>query len=541
MRLKARKRTLRLAASFIVVGAICAGAVKGFAQSAPAGAQRIALVIGESAYKTGPLSSAANDAGLIADTLTREGFDVTGAADLDQDGLRKALREFVEKATAAGPDAIAFVYISGRGLQYAGDNYIAPVEASVPRATNAPLEAVRLTDYLQPLSQLPLKAQVVVLDAARINSFAQTGDPLASGLALVEPNDGGLYAFNAAPGSVAPDETAQYGVYAQALAEALRQPGLPLDQAFNQTRLRVSELTKGAVIPWSESKLAPAPVLLPAAPGAPPPAVEATVKRLRARPIREYPVDEAFAAALERDSIQGYEDFVAVYPNTPYSPRARAVLAVRREAISWRRAWDVNTPNAYWTYLQLYPHGPHAFDARRRLAVLSAPPAPPANFDIVEFDVPPPPPAETVYFRRPYVVFDDPEWGPPPPPPDVFLPPPVAIVDAAPPPPPALGLLPLPVVVAPIVGAALVHRMGAFRAPTVVQNNVTIANTYYNNATRQVQAAPLAPSPGAPPPTPGRPGAPAYSPATAQPQGQPAPGAQAPAAPVSGPPQPQPA
>ena len=296
-------------------------------------------------YKTGPLSSAANDAGLIADTLQRAGFDVAGAADLDQDGLRKALREFVDKAAAAGPDAIAFVYISGRGVQYAGENYIAPIEAAIPRAANVPLEAVRLSDYLQPLAQLPLKARIVVLDAARINTFAQTGEPLAGGLALVEPAPGGLYAFNAAPGSVAPNETGAYGVYAQALAEALRQPGLPIDEAFAQTRLRVSEVTKGAVIPWDESKLAAgAPALFARAPDAPPPVAEATMTRLQARPIREYPVEDAFAATLERDTIQGYIDFLAVYPDSPYAPRVRAMLALRREAITWRRAYLANSP-----------------------------------------------------------------------------------------------------------------------------------------------------------------------------------------------------
>ena len=429
MRLRPKSLTFRFAAGFLFVGAILVRAPQGSAQPAPGVSPRIALVIGESNYKTGPLSSAANDAGLVADTLQRAGFDVAGAADLDQDGLRKALREFVDKAAAAGPGAIAFVYISGRGVQYAGENYIAPIEASIPRAANVPLEAVRLSDYLQPLAQLPLKAGIVVLDAARINTFAQSGEPLAGGLALVEPAPGGLYAFNAAPGSVAPNETGAYGVYAQALAEALRQPGLPLDEAFAQARLRVSEVTKGAVIPWDESKLAAgAPALFARAPDAPPPVAEATISRLQNRPIREYPVEDAFAATLERDTIQGYIDFLAVYPDSPYAPRVRAMLALRREAITWRRAYLANSPNAYWSYLRVYPHGPHAWDAQRRLATLSAPLAPPAQFDVVEFDVPPPPPDELVYFRRPYVEFDDPEWGPPPPR-FGYLPPPLMIVD----------------------------------------------------------------------------------------------------------------
>jgi hypothetical protein len=63
--------------------------------------KRIALVIGNAAYRTGALPTAANDAGLIAQTLQAAGFDVVGARDLDQDSLRRAFREFLEKASSS--------------------------------------------------------------------------------------------------------------------------------------------------------------------------------------------------------------------------------------------------------------------------------------------------------------------------------------------------------------------------------------------------------------------------------------------------------
>ncbi len=91
------------------------------------------------------------------------------------------------------------------------------------------------------------------------------------------------------------------------------------------------------------------------------------------------------------------------------------MLAVRREAVTWRRAWLANTPSAYWTYLQRYPRGPHAYDARLRLGSINAALTAPPRFEAYEFDVPPPVEEEEVYFRRPYVVFDDPDWGAPPP------------------------------------------------------------------------------------------------------------------------------
>jgi uncharacterized caspase-like protein len=485
-----RKLKSRLAAGALALSALVAGLAELAAQPVPGASPRIALVIGEAAYKTGPLSSAANDAGLVADTLHLAGFDVTGAADLDQDGLRRSLREFVEKAAAAGPDAVVFIYLSGRAVQYAGENYLAPIEATIPRASNVPLEAVRLSDYLQPLAKMPLRARIVVLDASRINAFAQSGEPLAGGVALVEPDTGSLYATNAAPDSVAPNETGPYGVYAQALTEMLREGGLPVDAAFARTRLRVSEQTKGALVPWDESKLAPAPVLFARAPGAPPPAVAIeTQANMRARPIRDYPVDQAYAAALEQDTLAGYVDFVNAYPNCAYASRVRAMLAVRREAVTWRRAWLANTPAAYWTYLQRYPRGPHAGDARLRLASINAALMAPPRFEAYEFDVPPPVEEEEVYFRRPYVVFNDPDWGAPPPM-GYLLPSPPIMVESAPPPPPYAGLLPLPLLAAPLLFALPAVRQGLFHAPAVVQTQQPRANSYYNSRNNRAQAQP---------------------------------------------------
>ena len=88
---------------------------------------RIALVIGNATYRDTALATAANDAGLVAETLQAAGFDVVGARDLDGQSLRTAFRDFLQKAAAAGPDMQAFVYLSGRAVQYAGDNYFVPV------------------------------------------------------------------------------------------------------------------------------------------------------------------------------------------------------------------------------------------------------------------------------------------------------------------------------------------------------------------------------------------------------------------------------
>src|SRR5215813_9626020 len=381
------------------------------AAQGPPSEKRIALVIGNGSYQAGALTTPANDAGLIAQTLQAAGFDVVGARDLDQDSLRRAFRDFVEKAQGAGPNTVAYVYLSGYGLQLEGENYFAPIDARIARDTDVPLEAIRISDYTRPLAGLNLKATVVVLDVARANPFARSGAPLAGGLALVEPDPGIVIAFNAAPGTVAPEGQGPYGAYAQALAEMMREGGLPIGDVFDRVRLRVNEVTHGAQVPWQASRLQAPLVFFDRASDAPPPAVSPDqTAAIRARPIRDFDARDAYAAALERDTLQGYLDFVGVYPNDPMAPRVRAIIAARREAITWHRTRLMDTPDAYWSYLRRYPRGPHAADARRRLAILAAALEPPPSFPMIEYEVPPPVPDEIVYVDRPVLAFGDPEF-----------------------------------------------------------------------------------------------------------------------------------
>jgi uncharacterized caspase-like protein len=475
--------------------------------------KRIALVVGNAAYAAGgPLNTPANDAGLIAQTLQAAGFDVVGARDLDQDSLRHAFRDFVDKATSAGPDTVAFIYVGGYGLQLEGENYFVPIDAKIARDTDIPSEALRISDYSRPLAALKLKASVIVLDAARANSFSKGGTPLAGGLALVDPDPGVLIAFNAAPGTVAPEGQGPYGPYAQALAEMLREGGLALPDAFDRARLRVNELTAGAEVPWDASKLATSVALFERTADAPPPAVSPEqTAAIRARPIGELAAADAYASCLERDTLEGYNEFLVAYPNDPMALRVRAIVAARREAITWRRSRVIDTAPAYWSYLRRYPEGPHVGDAHRRLAYLAMAFEPPSQFTAVDYDVPPPPPDEVVYIRRPVLFFSDPIFGfaPPPPAPVFFLaPPPPEFVVLAPPP-PVVGLFVLPV---PIFRPVPVWvRPPLFVAPppannvifnnihnTVVINNVTNTVTVTNQAGRTTTLAPPALPPGAP-------------------------------------------
>ena len=450
----------RLKAVFTAIFVLASGLFAPAAEAQQAANPRIALVIGNATYRDAALATPANDAGLVAQTLQAAGFDVVGARDLDGQSLRTAFRDFLQKAETAGPDMQAFVYLSGRAVQYNGDNYFVPVDAQINRDADVPIEAIRISDFTHALAATPGRARIIVVDGARANPYAAQGSPLAPGLALVDPEAGELIAFNAAPGTLAGEEEGPYGVYAKTLAGAIRQGGVDIVQAFDQTRVSVNAETQGALLPWSASKLDGPFYVFERAADAPPPAL--SFAQTERRPISSFSAEDAYAAAVERDTMKGYREFLAAYPRSDQARRVRAILAVRREAAYWRRTVGADTPRAYWTYLHTYPKGPHIPDARRRLAMLSAEFQPPPDFRPETFaDLPPPPPDELVYDEQPIYAFDD--FGPPPPPPPVQY----GYVedddwrDLPPPPPPAeIGVLPVLGVAIPIAIGAVAFQHG---------------------------------------------------------------------------------
>ena len=111
----------------VLIGLTILSVAVGAAADAAA-AERVALVIGNSAYQNAEeLPNPRNDAAAVAEALTRTGFEVDLKTDLDQLGLQHALRDFGLKAEAAD---VALVYYAGHGVQVAGENYLLPVDAS---------------------------------------------------------------------------------------------------------------------------------------------------------------------------------------------------------------------------------------------------------------------------------------------------------------------------------------------------------------------------------------------------------------------------
>src|SRR5258708_18424469 len=166
----------------------------------------------------------------------------------------------------------------------------------------------------------------------------------------------------------------------------IRTRGLSLPEVFNRVRLRVNETSKGAQVPWDAQKIDAQFMFFDRAPDAPAQPPQDQAAAVRNRPIRDIGVQDAYAAALERDTMQGYDDFLGAYSGDPLAKRVRAIVAARREAITWLRSYRADTPQAYWSYLLRYPRAPHALYARSLLAIHTSALEPPTSSHVIDCD-----------------------------------------------------------------------------------------------------------------------------------------------------------
>lgn len=265
-----------------VAGVLCAlllTAILGAAQAQPLpdGGPRVALVIGNSAYRSiERLANPANDALAIATRLEALGFELVGDGpqmDLDKAGFERALEGFRKKSRRAD---VALFFYAGHGVQIAGVNWLVPVSAAPRFETDVARQMINANDVLALMKEARARLNVVILDACRDNPFpvAPAGSPTPTpiqsprpagkasakakpatrgaggGLGRMDAPDNTLIAYATQPGNVALDGSGGNSPYSKALAEAIGLPGLEIRQVFNEVGVRVRRATGGQQQPW---------------------------------------------------------------------------------------------------------------------------------------------------------------------------------------------------------------------------------------------------------------------------------------------------
>jgi formylglycine-generating enzyme required for sulfatase activity len=216
---------------------------------------RIALVIGNSDYSSGPLPNPANDAKLIGDALTSLGFDVIARRNADQMTMKRAIQEFGSRLETAGPGAVGLFYYAGHGVQLNGRNYLIPTTARIEREGDVEIEAVSADWVIEQMRYARNRLNIVILDACRNNPFTRSMRSVDHGLATMDAPAGILIAYSTAPGAVAADGTGRNSPYTEALTHAMREMREPVEQVFKHVRVGVMSATAGKQVPWESSSL----------------------------------------------------------------------------------------------------------------------------------------------------------------------------------------------------------------------------------------------------------------------------------------------
>jgi uncharacterized caspase-like protein len=283
--------------------------------------RRVALVIGNSAYKSAPkLGNPVNDATLVGGMFKKAGFDsVDVRLDLSASEMRRMLREFAGRTRDAD---MAVIYYAGHGIELEGTNYLIPVDATLETDGDVLDETIpveRALFAVEPAKQLRL----IILDACRDNPFSKTmkrtlaSRAIGRGLAKVEPTSPNtMIAFAAKAGSTASDGDSRNSPFAVALVEHLPKPGLDLRKAFGFVRDDVLKSTGYKQEPYVYGSLGgddvPLVATKPAATGP------------QANP--QDSIRRDYELALQLATRDGWEAFLAQYPEGFYTNLAKGQL-----------------------------------------------------------------------------------------------------------------------------------------------------------------------------------------------------------------------
>ncbi|MBI5789892.1 MAG: caspase family protein [Rhodocyclales bacterium] len=215
---------------------------------------RLALIIGNSAYRDSPLVNPANDAKAVGGLFAQAGFTVDSHLNATRADMMAAIERF--GAAAKRPDTkLVVFYYAGHGAQLDWRNYLLPVDAVVQKQDDMKQRCVDLGLLLGQLTAAKDKTFVIILDACRNNPFGSAYRPEQKGLSQFDAPVGSLLAYATSPGNVASDGEGQNGLYTEHLVRELGRRGTRVEDALKRVRLNVRLASNGAQIPWETTSL----------------------------------------------------------------------------------------------------------------------------------------------------------------------------------------------------------------------------------------------------------------------------------------------
>ncbi len=296
---------------------------------------RIALIIGNSAYKQSPLFNPVNDASDLATSLERRGFRVLLRENVSAQGLQEAVDQFASFLKRGG---VGLFFFAGHGVQVKDQNFLVPVDVGFGSEAEIAYKAISAEYVLSRMAEAGNRVNIVVLDACRDNPF-QPARSAKKGLAQmsVGRNEKGTFiAYATSPGSTAADGEGRNGMYTKHLLKSLDEQDSDIDKVFGRVRSGVVQDTDGAQVPWTTTSV-----------------------------IGSFFFDQkdAVAAAQQRPTSAPAAAALAAVQSAPSRP-----FDAEEEKAVWTRIEKSQNAQDYREYLDKFPSGPNAAFARFRLS-----------------------------------------------------------------------------------------------------------------------------------------------------------------------------
>ena len=211
--------------------------------------KKYALVIGNGDYvNLTRLANPVNDANDIAAVLEHLGFTVDKVLNGNLEQMEDAAIRLKDRLTAAD-NAYGFFFYAGHGVQYGSENYLIPVNASIPSENALRNRAMSVQMVLDDLNDAGNALNVVVLDACRDNPFGWSRSG-TRGLSIVsrQPADS-IIVYATSAGQTASDGEGRNGIFTAHLLANLATPGLEVTEVFRRTGAEVSQASGNQQIP----------------------------------------------------------------------------------------------------------------------------------------------------------------------------------------------------------------------------------------------------------------------------------------------------
>jgi hypothetical protein len=359
-------RSIQTAA--LAISALLLGSGLSFAE------KRVALVIGNGAYQNAPaLPNPAHDAADVALAFKRLGFETTLAVDADKNAMDEATIQFSRAARTAD---VAVFYYSGHAMQFAGVNYLAPIDAKLHDEADL-RRMTRVDDILSDLQQAK-NLRILVLDSCRDNplvaelkrSMGTTRSVnVNNGLSKMDSPNGTIISYATQSGRTAEDGQGRNSPYTTAFLKHIEDKD-DISAVFHHVSGEVYASSGGTQVPELSLSFFGELYLNGK--------IEITVTPGKADPCSG--AADHWKSAEFVDTPDAYQDHIARFPNCPYAGLAQARISALKtkdlkanqetELLFWNSIKDSKSPPDFQDYLTRFPAGSFATLAKQRLETL---------------------------------------------------------------------------------------------------------------------------------------------------------------------------